>query len=200
MAKKKTQKVQVANESDLKPTTESELTPRQERFVREYVNCGIGGLAARRAGYSPNGADQQAAFLLRNIKISESIAAKKAEREKKFNFTVERWVNENMKAAFSDLGDVLEWDNGVVIKKKEDMDEDARQCIEGITETVTEHGGTISVKMRDKNKALEMLGKHFGLLDGNGSKRNTEDVKAKLLAALEKFTGGGSKGSNEGSV
>lgn len=200
MAKKKTQKVQVANESDLKPAPESELTPRQERFVREYVACGIGCEAAERAGYSRNCSRQTAYDLLTYPHIQSAIKAEKDKIAKKFNFTVERWVNENMKAAFSDLGDVLEWDNGVVIKKKEDMSPQARHAIEAITETVTEHGGTISVKMRDKNKALEMLGKHFGLLDGNGSKRNTEDVKTKLLDALKKFAGGGDKGSGEGSV
>ena len=43
---------------------EKELTPRQKRFVEEYLLCGNGAEAAAAAGYSPKGASRQAERLL----------------------------------------------------------------------------------------------------------------------------------------
>lgn len=50
------------------------ITPKQERFVAEYVVDLNATRAAIRAGYSPKTAEQGAAQLLRNIKVQAAIA------------------------------------------------------------------------------------------------------------------------------
>ena len=56
------------------------MTPKQERFVAEYLACMNASEAARRAGYSAKTAASQAERLLRNVEISEAV--KKALEEK----------------------------------------------------------------------------------------------------------------------
>lgn len=56
------------------------LTPRQEEFCQAMA-AGVGGAeAARRAGYSPNGAKQRGAFLMRQPEIRLRIDAIRAAR------------------------------------------------------------------------------------------------------------------------
>lgn len=49
------------------------LTPRQQRFVDEYLVDLNGTQAAIRAGYSVNGADQQASELLRIDRVKAAV-------------------------------------------------------------------------------------------------------------------------------
>ena len=56
-----------------------ELTIRQARFVEEYLVCGSGAEAARRAGYRPRAARQQASRLLTKANIRGEIDRKRAE-------------------------------------------------------------------------------------------------------------------------
>lgn len=63
------------------------LTPKQERFVEEYL-CDLNATqAAIRAGYSENGAEVQGHRLLSNANISALIAASQAERSARTNIT-----------------------------------------------------------------------------------------------------------------
>ena len=51
-----------------------QLSPRRERFVREYLKDRIGAQAAIRAGYSPRGADRVGSRLLGIVEVQERIA------------------------------------------------------------------------------------------------------------------------------
>jgi hypothetical protein len=61
-------------------TLEGRLTPKQERFVSEYLKDLNGAAAAVRAGYSPKTADRQAYALLRKPEISKVLAAAETQR------------------------------------------------------------------------------------------------------------------------
>ena len=49
------------------------ISPKQARFVREYLIDMNGKQAAIRAGYSPRSAEQQASRLLVNAKVAEAV-------------------------------------------------------------------------------------------------------------------------------
>jgi phage terminase small subunit len=49
------------------------LTNRQRVFVEEYLQCGVGSEAARRAGYSVRTAQEQASRLLSNVMVKQHI-------------------------------------------------------------------------------------------------------------------------------
>ena len=67
------------------------LTPKQRRFVNEYCVDENATRAAIRAGYSENGAGQQAHLLLKNIEIQEAIAERMEEVAVAASITPE-WV------------------------------------------------------------------------------------------------------------
>ena len=65
----------------------SSLTPRQERFVAEYL-CDLNATqAAIRAGYSKKGATVRGTELLANRKVAEAVKAAQVKRAEKLELT-----------------------------------------------------------------------------------------------------------------
>lgn len=67
------------------------LTPKQQRFVSEYLLDLNATAAARRAGYSARNADKIGPRLVGQSRVAAAIAAKKAERAAKSDLTA-AWV------------------------------------------------------------------------------------------------------------
>ena len=65
------------------------LTPKQERFVTEYLVDLNATQAALRAGYSPRTAPQQGSRLLKNVHVQAAIAAKQTQQLAAVNVRVE---------------------------------------------------------------------------------------------------------------
>lgn len=86
------------------------LTPKQERFAREYVIDLNATQAAIRAGYSPKTAPAAASRLLTNVKVQELVATLRAKTADKLDITRERIMAEYAKLAFADMADFGEWD------------------------------------------------------------------------------------------
>lgn len=75
---------------------QEELTPKQTRFVEEYLLDLNAAAAARRAGYSEKNADSIAAQLLSKTKVFEAVQSAVAARSAKTEITAE-YVLENLK-------------------------------------------------------------------------------------------------------
>ena len=69
-------------------------TPKQARFVEEYLIDLNGTQAAIRAGYSAKTAAQQASRLLRNVKVQQAIATGQKELAQRRLWTTERLIDE----------------------------------------------------------------------------------------------------------
>ena len=76
--------------------SQEELTPKQARFVEEYLLDLNAAAAARRAGYSEKHADSIAAQLLSKTKVFEAVQSAIAARSAKAEITAE-YVLENLK-------------------------------------------------------------------------------------------------------
>lgn len=74
------------------------LTPRQREFVSHYLVLRNGAEAARRAGFSANGAKVTACRLLTNPNLRAALAAKEAELAREMGLTRERVIGELMAA------------------------------------------------------------------------------------------------------
>lgn len=72
------------------------LTPKQERFVEQYIVDLNATQAAIRAGYSPHTARQQGDRLLTNVDVSAAVAAKQAKRSEATGITA-AWALERLK-------------------------------------------------------------------------------------------------------
>lgn len=72
----------------------SELTPKQSRFVDEYMIDLNGKQAAIRTGYSAKTAEVQASRLLSNVKVKAEISKRQAITAAKFELTKDNMINE----------------------------------------------------------------------------------------------------------
>jgi phage terminase small subunit len=145
------------------------LTPRQQRFVREYRIDLNATQAAIRAGYSKNGADVQGVRLLGNARIKAEILQHTSKALEKKELTAERILNELSKIAFCNVLNYYD-DNGE-LRPIAELREECGPEIAGL-ETIIKNAAAgdgktdrvLKVKTWDKPKALEVLAKHFGLL------------------------------------
>lgn len=140
------------------------FTEKQKRFVDEYLIDLNGTQSAIRAGYSPSTAYQIAHDLMSKPHIAEEIAKRKAERSRRLGINQERVVEELAKIAFSRLTDFVDPNTGEI---REDATEEDLACLESVKVKVipTKSGQGVEreVKMTQKIKAIELLGKHLGM-------------------------------------
>jgi phage terminase small subunit len=150
---------------------------KHERFCQGIAEGMTGGDAYIRAGYASNAnaASVSATRLLKDAKISARIAELLKRREdievkatekavNKLAISKEKVLAELAKIAFADAGDYFDWGpDGVTVKNKSELTAEQRVVVSEVSQTVTEKGGTIRVKLHDKRAALVDLGKHLGI-------------------------------------
>lgn len=136
------------------------LNDRQKRFCDEYLIDLNATQAAIRAGYSGRTAAASAARLLTKVNTQKYIQALMSKREKRTEISQDMVIRELAAIGFSKATDYAEIDGPLVtIKPTSDLTEDQARAIAGI-----EQGNFgIKIKLCDKVKALELLGKHMGM-------------------------------------
>lgn len=159
------------------------LTPKQARFVDEYLIDLNATQAAIRAGYNPTNADVTGPRLLGNVGVAAAIAERREKLAEKAGVTVERIIGELAKIGFADIRKAIKWNghlireednsdggdvlviktivsNHVTLLDSDEIDDDTAAAIAQISQNAT---GGISLKMHDKKGALVDLGKHLGM-------------------------------------
>ena len=148
--------------TDDKPTRP--LTPKQARFVSEYLVDLNATQAAIRAGYSARTAADIGRQLLGKTPVAEAIAARQKAREVRTGVTADRVVAELARIAFGTTRAVMTWGaDGVALRESDTLSEDESAIVAEVSETVTQAGSSLKLKTHDKVKALELLGKHMGM-------------------------------------
>ena len=151
------------------------LTPKQQRFAKEYLIDLNATQAAIRAGYSEKTAQVQSSRLLLNAMVQEEIQRQRGEAEKRTEITIDRCLKEYATIAFLDVAKVFTSDGGLM--PIHEMPEDARRAIGGleVTALTSKEGdqyGTLSkVKLVNKKDALDSIMRHLG---GFNDKLNIE--------------------------
>lgn len=123
------------------------LTKKQRKFADEYLIDCNGTQAAIRAGYSPKTANEQAAKLMANKKISTYISNK---------------LDEMSSERLADAQEVLEYLTSVM--RGEYTEQVLR--LDGNGVQVVDH---IQVSARERLKAAELIGKRYGMFKDNYS-------------------------------
>ena len=139
------------------------LSPKQARFVAEYLVDLNGTQAAIRAGYSPKTANEQAARLLAKASIFEAVQTGQAKRFNKLGITAERVLSEFARIGFSDVRNVFD-ETGRLLPPGQLTDETAASIasVEVVRETTRKHGEAsiteqvTKVKAWDKVRALRI--------------------------------------------
>lgn len=145
---------------------------KQERFCQEYLIDLNGAKAAERSGYSKKTARTQANQLLTKLDISERVAELKEIRSERTVITQDMVLKELMILAQSDIQDYLEVvkqypgskDGRVSLKMFAEMKGNATRAIKSISEHITKDGIQLKFKLHGKEKSLEILARHLGML------------------------------------
>jgi phage terminase small subunit len=149
------------------------LDPKRALFVQEYLIDLNATQAAIRAGYSKKCASEQGYDLLRKPQIQKAIAEAMKKRADRLEVSQDRIVRELARVGFLDPAELLEGDGSVKLIKN--MSEDARRVIAGmeVSEIFDNAAGdqkqalglAKKIKLCDKLKALELLGRHLKMFD-----------------------------------
>lgn len=170
------------------------LTPKQKRFVQEYLVDLNATAAAIRAGYSKKTAEVIGYENLRKPQIETAINQAIQEREKRTKITQDMVLQETAKLAFFDIRKMFD-KNGKPLDISQ-LDDDTAAALVGLdVQDVYEFNGDEKqfvgyikkYKMSDKLRALELLGKHLGTWepkDDGPKDETTEDDLSRSLREL----------------
>ena len=150
-----------------------ELTPRQARFVDEYLIDLNATQAAIRAGYAAGkSAEVQAARLLGNAKIAARIAQRQAARSRRTEITQDAVLTELAKIGFANMADYMRAGaNGDPYLDFSALTRDQAAALQEVTvEDFTDGRGEdarevrrVKFKLADKRAALVDVGRHLGM-------------------------------------
>lgn len=149
------------------------MTDAQKRFCNEYL-IDLNATRAYKVAYPNCKKDETAransSRLLTKANIQEYVAEKQKEREKRTEVTQDMVIQELAKIAFADIRALYD-DNGN-LKNVKCLEDNIAGAVSQL-ETFEEYegrgedreyiGDTKKVKLLDKTKALELLGKHLGI-------------------------------------
>ena len=165
------------------------MTKKQKRFIEEYLIDLNATQAAIRAGYSPDTAKSIGSENLTKPDIKAQIAKAMAERSRRTGVNADRVVMELAKIAFVNANDVIDPKTATI--KEGALPEDTAAIQSVKVKTFGEDGLEREIKMADKLKALELLGKHLGMFRDKLEVSGTlETEKTKLDDLLQQMRGG----------
>lgn len=151
------------------------MTDKQKTFCEEYLIDLNATQAAIRAGYSVATASEQASRLLGNVNVQREIERLKAERSRRTGITADRVLQELARIGFVNPMDVIDPDDATVHANAnaDDMAAIASVKVKVIPGKNGDDGFEREVRLHDKVKALELMGKHLGMftdkVDLNGN-------------------------------
>lgn len=189
------------------------LTPKQRRFVDEYLIDLNATQAAMRAKYSVKTAASIGEENLRKPEIAEAVLQRMKEREKRTEITQDKVLTELAKIGFSDIRKVVRWGetmvrmvdseegegddlvpyHGLALIDSTEVDDDTAAAIA----EVSQGRDGLKVKFHDKKGALVEIARHLGMFTPKGHAELDLELKrieiAKKQAELEQLRKGGDK-------
>ena len=167
------------------------MTEKQKIFADEYL-IDLNATRAYRKAYPSVKKDETAAQagsrMLRNVKVAEYIAERMQARQERTEITQDKVLEELAAIAFARATDYAEVkDDQVFIKDTAGLSENQIKAIAGIKQS--KFG--IELKLNDKEKALELLGRHLGMFKDRVEVSGLEEEKTKLSDLIEQMRGDG---------
>ncbi len=155
------------------------LTKKQALFVEEYMKDLNASQAALRAGYSKKTAGRIGQQNLQKVVIQKEIQRLRNTVTLRNNVTIDKVLTEEHCIAHLDPAHLF--DKSGKIKKIHEMPEAVRRAISAVKvkTKVLPNGDrfqTIEVKLWDKGRSLERLGKYLGMYDQQKADSGSFDV------------------------
>mgnify|MGYP000251171697 CR=1 FL=1 len=173
------------------------MTEKQKIFADEYL-IDLNATRAYKVAYPRVKSDETAAAaaarLLRNVKVAAYVEKRMQDRQKRTEITQDMVLQELAAIAFAKATDFAQIVNGnvvltdrVILTNTADLSEGQMKAIAGIKKG--KNG--IELKLNDKEKALELLGRHFGMFKDKLEVSGLDEEKNKLDDILQQMRGGG---------
>lgn len=184
----------------------AKLNEKQKRFCDEYLVDLNATQAAIRAGYKPKYVNKNVHKILNNTNIQEYLEKRMKDREERTEITQDDVVKEIAAIAFSNPSDFFKIidrpitaggvpvhdENGEIKTYKDvefvntdNLSKANKKAIAGLK--MGSNG--IEVKLNDKLKALELLGRHLGVFKEDNKVDVSVNATAKLDSILRQLTG-----------
>ena len=170
---------------------EKPLSPKQQRFVDEYLVDLNATKAYVRAGYSATGAEQGASRLLSLVKVQRAVASRQKAQVADSALSASRILEELRRLALVDVRDFFTPEGK--LKPIKDLTPEQGACLasfeviiknaeagDGVTDTVHK------IRLWSKEKALEMLAKHFALLTEVVRVEEQQTLELRLVAGRQR--------------
>ena len=171
------------------------LNEKQKIFCKEYIVDFNAAQAALRVGYSEKTARSQGQRLLTKVDIQNEIKQLIEKRKDRIEVTEENVINEFRKIAFSSIAHLH--NTWISLKDFEELTEEQKDCIESIRTRKKmlfdkEQGFPIEVeeiqiKLYDKQRALENLGKHLGIYSKDNEQKSNPFNNASTEQLIANF-------------
>lgn len=168
------------------------MTPKQERFVEEYLVDLNATQAATRAGYSKKTAEYIGHQLLKKTPVLEAIKARRAELSNKLEITQERVLKEYARLAFLDPRNLF-YGTGEP-RPIHELDDDTAAAIVGLDVVQVGNsevgvGDVLKYKMADKKGALDSIARHLGMFNDKLDLKVTDALAERLARARKRQDG-----------
>ncbi len=144
------------------------MTDMERLFADEYLIDLNAYAAALRAGYKRSTARNAASWIdeahPKKPRVRELIDKHMAERSRRTGITQDRVLRELARVGFANVTDIIDQSTGGIRRGA------CRDDTAAVTSTrcrATEDGMEWEVKMTDKVKALELMGRHLGMFTDN---------------------------------
>lgn len=163
--------------SKRKRTQAPNLTEKQKRFCREYIVDLNGTQAAIRAGYSKKTAANIANEYLMKPHIAKEVERLQKKKQERTDINADMVIHELSKIAFSDVRELFT--DKQTLKAITDLDDKSAAAIAMLDiDEIKADGRTIGltkkIKLWDKLRALETLGRHFGVFEKDNAQKKAE--------------------------
>jgi phage terminase small subunit len=141
------------------------MSPRQRRFVEEYLLDLNATQAAIRAGYNPRTAGRYAHALLKKQEIAAALAEAQAQLSERTRISIDRVVTELARVGFSNLRRAFDHNGNLL--RPEAWDDATAAAISSVKVATRNLGdGEVEyvheIKLWPKTAALDQLAKHLG--------------------------------------
>lgn len=161
------------------------MTNKQKRFCEEYLIDLNATQASIRAGYSTESAYAIGSENMKKPQIRARIDRAIAEQSKRTGVNADRVVRELARVAFVNPSDVIDMDSATLKTDATDDDTAAVASVKVKTiPTADGQGVEREIKMADKLKALELLGKHLGMFTEKVEHSGSIDTGSAALASI----------------
>jgi phage terminase small subunit len=185
----------------------AELTPKQARFVDEYLIDLNATQAAIRAGYSLRTAEKIGSENLKKPDVMHEIQSRTTERQEQTGITAERVLQEISLMAFYDVGDILLDKPADELTESEAANSaeyivngryviglrspaDIKRLPESLRRIIVGWGydknQNFTVKLADKSKALDQLARHLSLYNDKVEVKGFNELAERLARAANR--------------